>query len=608
MSLDKIYNVIIDLINDSKNKVPQITFNKNDRLTSIIAVKLNADGVDVNLTDKTVDMYIKKPDDKKVFSSMQVVDAEQGILYIELPTQALTAAGICSVELRIQSNNEVRIPASFTYNVIDSIIDDSAIESTNEFSALTDKIKEVNKIIEEGLEGLEGPQGPQGPKGDAFTYDDFTPEQLEGLRGPQGLQGEQGPQGLKGDKGDKGDRGEQGPQGIQGERGPQGVAGPKGEQGPAGRDGIDGVQGPIGPAGPKGDKGETGPQGPKGDAGLTEEERNFLFQSVSNGKTAIAAAITDKGVETAADATFNTMAENIKAIKSGGSGELPFEVPYKMGANAQYAFAYNNHKWICENYPLDLSGTTDLSYMFYNSSEIEKLPDIDTSNVIKMRYMFNGCKNLKSIPKIDTSSATEIDGLFDGCHLITEVPELDISKAKSLKGIFQSCYSLKSIPRSILDNCFKPELSYYCQFYYYAFNYCYRLTELLDLDIKAGYTSTNNLFFYTFDYCSSLRRLTFKTNEDNTPIVTSMSGQTIDLTRYVGYFSNSSTAQKYAGDIEWTTSASKSFYNRDSMLETIKSLPIVTNCTIKFKREQGQLLTEDEIAIATSKGWTVTLA
>lgn len=43
MSLDKIYNVIIDLINDSKNKVPQITFNKNDRLTSIIAVEYNED-------------------------------------------------------------------------------------------------------------------------------------------------------------------------------------------------------------------------------------------------------------------------------------------------------------------------------------------------------------------------------------------------------------------------------------------------------------------------------------------------------------------------------------------------------------------------------------
>ena len=240
MSLDKIYNVIIDLINDSKNKVPQITFNKNDRYTSIIAVKLNADGVSVDISNKTIDIYIKKPDDKKVFSSMQVADAEQGILYIELPTQALTAAGTCTVELRIQSNDEVRIPASFTYNVIDSIIDDSAIESTNEFSALTDKIKEVNKILETEIEGIQGPQGPQGPKGDAFTYDDFTQEQLEALRGPQGPIGPVGPKGDKGDKGETGPQGiqgEQGPSGPQGERGLQGLKGDTGATGPAGKDG-----------------------------------------------------------------------------------------------------------------------------------------------------------------------------------------------------------------------------------------------------------------------------------------------------------------------------------------------------------------------------------
>lgn len=192
MSLDKIYNVIIDLINDSKNKVPQITFNKSDRHTSIIAVKLNADGVSVDISNKTIDIYIKKPDDKKIYSSMQVADAEQGILYIELPTQALMAAGTCTVELRIQSDNEVRIPASFTYNVIDSIIDESSIVSSDEFSALTDKINEVNKMLEDGIEGIEGPQGPQGPKGD------------KGETGPQG------PQGLKGNTGAIGPAGKNG--------------------------------------------------------------------------------------------------------------------------------------------------------------------------------------------------------------------------------------------------------------------------------------------------------------------------------------------------------------------------------------------------------------
>jgi len=46
---------------------------------------------------------------------------------------------------------------------------------------------------------------------------------------------------------------------------------------------------------------------------------NEVFQSVSDGKSKIAAAITDKGVDTAADATFNIMSENISKIETGSS-------------------------------------------------------------------------------------------------------------------------------------------------------------------------------------------------------------------------------------------------------------------------------------------------
>lgn len=47
-----------------------------------------------------------------------------------------------------------------------------------------------------------------------------------------------------------------------------------------------------------------------------------LFTSVSEGKSAVAAAITDKGVTTAADATFQQMADNINAIQSGAGINL----------------------------------------------------------------------------------------------------------------------------------------------------------------------------------------------------------------------------------------------------------------------------------------------
>ena len=43
-----------------------------------------------------------------------------------------------------------------------------------------------------------------------------------------------------------------------------------------------------------------------------------LFQSVSNGKQKVAAAITDQGVNTASDASFDIMASNIRQIESGG--------------------------------------------------------------------------------------------------------------------------------------------------------------------------------------------------------------------------------------------------------------------------------------------------
>lgn len=47
---------------------------------------------------------------------------------------------------------------------------------------------------------------------------------------------------------------------------------------------------------------------------------NNLFGSVSNGKSQIAGAITDKGVPTSANDSYSTMANNIRAIPSGSGG------------------------------------------------------------------------------------------------------------------------------------------------------------------------------------------------------------------------------------------------------------------------------------------------
>ena len=74
-----------------------------------------------------------------------------------------------------------------------------------------------------------------------------------------------------------------------------------------------------------------------------DTEMNSVKTSVSNGKSLIASAITDKGVSTASNATFQTMANNISQIKSGVS------VPV-FGENFNYTGEYQilsdgNNNW-----------------------------------------------------------------------------------------------------------------------------------------------------------------------------------------------------------------------------------------------------------------------
>mgnify|MGYP007012013633 CR=1 FL=1 len=68
----------------------------------------------------------------------------------------------------------------------------------------------------------------------------------------------------------------------------------------------------------------------------------------------------------------------------------------------------------------------------------------------------------------------------------------------------------------------------------------------------------------------------------------------------------------------WTAKVEYSRYNRTSAAETLSTVPQITNArgtpTIKFKGEAGSAtdggaintMTAEEVAVATSKGWTVT--
>lgn len=118
-----------------------------------------------------------------------------------------------------------------------------------------------------------------------------------------------------------------------------------------------------------------------------------------------------------------------------------------------------------------------------------------------------------------------------------------------------------------------------------------------------------------------------------------MKSQVIDMTAYIGFSYHRVDTEYFLTDKEitdnvsyqalkndpdaWTRDSYYSFYNHDSAVETINSLPDTsaflaeqggTN-TIKFEGRTGlstdggaiNTMTAEEIAVAAAKGWTVAL-
>ena len=187
-----------------------------------------------------------------------------------------------------------------------------------------------------------------------------------------------------------------------------------------------------------------------------------------------------------------------------------------------------------------------------------------------------------------------------------------------------------------------PVVANFYTYFNSGFHDCWSLDEVVGLPIPYTATYTGNMLGNTFSYCKRLKRITFATQEDGSPIVVNWKGQIINLYSSVGWglnetnnaiLNNGIIADKFVkddasyqalkNDPDWFTFDYKySRYNHDSAVETINSLPDTsaylatagdTN-TIKFKGEAGSAtdggaintLTEEEIAVATAKGWTVT--
>lgn len=256
--------------------------------------------------------------------------------------------------------------------------------------------------------------------------------------------------------------------------------------------------------------------------------------------------------------------------------------------------------------------------------------------------MFENAIYLKKLPKLVNFQPNSLYHFFSFCKNLQEIPEdfykdWEIGNYTSQNAMFDYCNSLRKAPIGLLKKLQNIDyFTYYDCYSYVCFNNCYKLPEVLNFPFpKHGPHETwANHFDQFVNDTYSLSRFTFEAEAADV-VHKLYNSITLDFTQNVGRgWSEGFRSDKQISDAEsyaalkndpdsWTQNLEYCKYNKTSAVETINSLPVVQKGSstddntfiIKFKGDAGSAtdggaintMTEEEIAVATSKGWTVTL-
>lgn len=133
-------NIGIDLVKPGLG-LPKI-YAKQADIGRGILVTVYANGSVCEFTTETINIYIKKPDGLMIYNACTVQDGKIKAIFT---SQALAASGTAQVELEIISQSERLSTPIAVMEIQPSNIDSDAIESSNEFTALTQALQQVTE-------------------------------------------------------------------------------------------------------------------------------------------------------------------------------------------------------------------------------------------------------------------------------------------------------------------------------------------------------------------------------------------------------------------------------------------------------------------------------
>lgn len=273
-------------------------------------------------------------------------------------------------------------------------------------------------------------------------------------------------------------------------------------------------------------------------------------------KQAIKAAIEAQG-QTVGDIPFSSYASKIEEMKNA---KLPEDV--NLGYSQVRVFPMK----------INTTGRRIFNKMFVECRKLEIAPELDTSEGTDFTSMFKVCFSLLRTPVYNTSKGIYFESMFENCRALLEVPALNVSNGLYFGYMFTECRTLTEIPALDTSKGINFSYMFYC---------CQKLTKITSVDLASAVEVTN-----LFRDCPSLTYV-LVLNLGKNPRLTSFS---------TGY----NTAWGTGGEI-----------NRQSLVDSLithsfnRAAAGYAPCIIRLPALTAELLTEEEIAVLTEKGFTL---
>ena len=348
-----------------------------------------------------------------------------------------------------------------------------------------------------------------------------------------------------------------------------------------------------------------------------------------------------------------------REVPSNANG-LPFSFSYiqtisNVKAPEDAVYLFRDAQNLKNIYNLDTSNTTNFNEMFSGCRGLQQISEIDTSKGTRFTYMFYRCYNITSIPQLDTSNGTVFVSMFEDCQALESIPELNTPNGINFSNMFVGCKSLKSASLSdtskginfsnMFKNCTSlesaslPDTSSGTNFVQMFYG-CSSLNSIILQNTSSG-TNFNSMF----DGCSSLTSIPQLDTSSGTDLsnmfygcknlnkITGISLKSLNTDiryTYFNYYSEAYSIRfalfKDFGTGSGCTSANFSYWTnwgvedetielsagaRQSLVDTFitysydRATAGYSTCTVNLSKNIKALLTEDEIAQITAKGYTL---